>query len=151
MAFPNRQHTPAHSFQGFFISFITSLVLFNFFSPKFSVSMRYDSVHLMAMPKTPMNEYHYPIFAQHDVGRSRKALHIFAVTIAPVIQIASHEQFRLCILTTDFSHDGRALFFIPNIHEQGGLRHKITVFWQISHFLQQNSHNGTPIRQETQH
>ena len=42
--------------------------------------------------------------------------HFFAIAIAAMVQIAPHEQFRLCVLALDFCHDGRPFFFVPNIH-----------------------------------
>ena len=115
LAFPYREHVPAHAEQFCLVPLVALLVCFDFVGPVFDAAVR-DMAVSMPVPEAAMHKNHKPVFAQHDVRRSRQALDVFPVAVAAGKEIAAHDSFGPGVLAPDFGHHGRPLLFAPDVH-----------------------------------
>ena len=121
LTFPNGHYPPAHCLQLRFVAFVPLLVPFDFLLPEVRVAVWNMAIRLVTVPKTAMDEDHDAVFAQYNVGCPRQFLHILAIAVAPVLQVAADDKFRFRVLTFDPRHDGRTSLFVPNIHTHTSL------------------------------
>lgn len=121
LTFPNGHYPPAHFLQLRFVAFVPLLVPFDLLLPEIRVAVWNMAVHLMAVPKTAVNEDHNSVFAQYNIGRARQLLHVLAIAVAPVVQVAADDKFWLSVLAFNPRHDGRTFLFVPNIHTHASL------------------------------
>lgn len=98
LTFPNGHYPPAHFLQLRFVAFVPLLVPFDLLLPEIRVAVWNMAVHLMAVPKTAVNEDHNSVFAQYNIGRARQLLHVLAIAVAPVVQVAADDKFCLVSL-----------------------------------------------------
>lgn len=52
-----------------------------------------------------------------------------------MVKVSAYDKFRFCIFATDFRHDGRTLFIIPDIHIHYLFVPKFTLFRRIFYLL----------------
>ena len=116
LALPYGHHPPTHLLQFRLVAFVALLVASDFLLPILAVGMRDMPVHLMPMPKAPVDENHDTILAQHDVRRTRQPLHVLAVTVTARKEVTPHNPLRLRVLALDFRHDGGAFLLVPDVH-----------------------------------
>lgn len=121
LTFPNGHYPPAHFLQLRLVAFVSLLVPFDFILPEVCVAVWNMAIRLVAVPKTAVNEDHDAVFAQYNVGRTRQLLHILAIAVAPMVQVAADDKLRLRVLAFDPRHDGRTFLFVPNIHTHTSL------------------------------
>ena len=115
LAFPYREHVPAHAEQFGLVPLIPLLVGFDFVGPVLDAAVR-DMAVSMPVPEAAMHENDQTVFAQYDVRRSRQALDVFPVAIPMGKEIAAHDPFGLGVLAPNLGHHGRPLLFVPDIH-----------------------------------
>ena len=116
LALPYGHHPPTHLLQFRLVAFVALLVASDFLLPIPTVGMRNMPIHLMPVPKAPVDENHDAILAQHNIRCARQPLHVLAVTVAARKEVAPHNPFRLRVLALDFRHDGGAFLFVPDVH-----------------------------------
>lgn len=113
LAFPNRQRAPAGFLQRSHLQAISLFVPADLRKPVFTIGFRNAGAPpaIMAMPKTSMDENHFPSAYQHNVGRTGQ---IFAMQSKPVsepVQFAANDEFRLGIFRAHRPHDAAAELF----------------------------------------
>lgn len=73
----------------------------------------------MPVPKTPVDEYHRTVSAQHDIGSAGQPPHVDTVTETAGKKIFPHNDFRLRISAPYVRHAAMPLFWCQLIgHKQ---------------------------------
>ena len=113
MSFPNDDCVPAEVAQLYAFFYVALFVAFDFLFPERGVALGDDKVvaPLVPVPEAAVDEDGGAVFAQHNVRRAWQALDIYAVAVAPCVQVMAHNQLGLRVLALDACHALVPLFF----------------------------------------
>ena len=112
-AFPNDYCVPSKLAQLYSLLYVAFFVAIYFLFPKNGIAFWHNeiSASFVAVPEAAVDEDGGAVFAQHNVRRAGQALDIYAVAVAPCVQVMAHNQLGLRVLALDACHALVPLFF----------------------------------------
>lgn len=109
--FPDDSHTPAKVAKHCRMACVPVDISLKFPLPEFAVRLRGGGVStaFVPVPETAVNEYHGPVFREHQIGRARQISYMKPVPESPGEQKGAKRPFRPSILSANARHHAAAL------------------------------------------
>lgn len=110
-AFPNDSHTPSKVVKHCCMARVPVDISPEFLLPEFAVRLWRGGVAtaFVPVPETAVNEYHGPVFREHQIGRARQISYVKPVPKSPGEQNGAKHPLRPSIFPANARHHAAAL------------------------------------------